>query len=138
MSEFPYCPATIVLVGCVYCNVQKIYMSWIPSALVMGMNSLFGSSNGNSMRAQTALEDIREAMLDGLGAASSGESSKLELRVTYANDLHDLWYLRGDVMAAISAIDGEARALQKLSAISEMFTGVLPKALTSRPRRVGS
>ena len=103
----------------------------------MGMNSLFGSSNGNSMRAQTALEDIREAMLDGLGAASSGESSKLELRVTYANDLHDLWYLRGDVMAAISAIDGEARALQKLSAISEMFAGVLPKALTSRPRRVG-
>ena len=90
------------------------------------------------MRAQNALEDIREAMLSGLGAMSSTENSKLELKVTYANDLHDLWYLRGDVMSAISAVHGEVHAQQQLKHISAMFKGVLPKSLTSRPRRVGA
>ena len=112
-------------------------MSWIPSALVMGVNSLLGTSNRHAARAQNALEDIREAMLSGLSVPGSNETSKLELKVTYADDLHDLWYLRGDVMAAISAIDGEALAQQKLSEISAMFRGVLPKSLTSRPRRAG-
>lgn len=103
----------------------------------MGVHNLLGTSNGQSARAQNALEDIREAMLNGLSVPGAKEASKLELKVTYANDLHDLWYLRGDVMAAISAIDGEARAQQKLSEISAMFRGVLPKSLTSRPRRSG-
>ena len=79
------------------------------------------------------MEDIREAMLEGLSVPNSVCASKLELKVTYANDLHDLWYLRGDVMAAIASIDGEAIARRKLDQISNMFRGLLPKALTSRP-----
>ena len=88
--------------------------------------------NAQVARAQTALEDIREAMLDGLGVTGTVAVSKLELRITYATDLHDLWYLRGDIMAAIAAVDGEAIARQKLNQISGMFSGLLPKALTSR------
>lgn len=112
-------------------------MRWMPSALVMGVHNLLGTSNRQSTRAQNALENIREAMLNGLSVPGASEASKLELKVTYAKDLDDLWYLRGDVMAAISAIDGEALAQQKLNDISAMFRGVLPKSLTSRPRRAG-
>ncbi len=81
---------------------------------------------------QTALEDIREAMLDGLEVKGAATASKLELKVTYASDLNDLWYLRGDVMAAIAAVDGEAVARHKLDQISSMFKGLLPKSLTAR------
>jgi hypothetical protein len=112
-------------------------MSWIQNSLVSGFQSIFygaGSNLGN--RFETALEDIREAMLNELGVSSAVDASKLELKVTYASDLQDLWYLRGDIMAAIAAVDGEALASQKLSRISAMFSGFLPKGLTSRPRRV--
>lgn len=113
-------------------------MSWIPSALVTGLQSLFpGLDKTNSSRAEAALEDIREAMLDGLGVSSAVAASKLELRVTYAEDLQDLWYLRGDIMAAIAAVDGEALAREKLNQISAMFKGLLPRALTSRPSPLG-
>lgn len=81
---------------------------------------------------QSALEDIREAMLDGLSVPGAVSASKLELKVTYASDLNDLWYLRGDVMAAIAAVDGEAVARRKLDEISAMFKGLLPKSLTTR------
>jgi len=81
---------------------------------------------------QSALEDIREAMLNGLEVEGAATASKLELKVTYASDLNDLWYLRGDVMAAIAAVDGEAIARRKLDQISSMFKGLLPKSLTAR------
>jgi len=81
---------------------------------------------------QSALENIREAMLDTLSVPGAANASKLELKVTYASDLNDLWYLRGDVMAAIAAIDGEAVARLKLDQISGMFKGLLPKSLRVR------
>ena len=108
------------------------------SSLVTGMQNIFnGQGSGHATRVQSALEDIREAMLNGLGVSGAATASKLELKVTYANDLHDLWYLRGDVMAAISAISGETQARRKLDEISDLFRGLLPKALTSRPTNLG-
>lgn len=109
-------------------------MSWIQSSLVTGFKNLFsGFENAQASRAAIALESIREAMLDGLGVSGAVTASKLELRVTHACDLQDLWYLRGDLMAAIAAVDGEAIARQKLNQISDMFQGLLPRSLTSRP-----
>jgi hypothetical protein len=114
-------------------------MSWIPSSLVTGMQNLFsGHSGTHESRAESALEDIREAMLDALGVSVAVAASKTELRVTYASDLQDLWYLRGDLMAAIAAVHGEAVARCKLDQISDMFRGLLPKALTSRPCHLGA
>ena len=75
-------------------------------------------------------------MLSGLEYSSATEASKLEMKVTYAQNLQDLWYLRGDLMAAIAAVDGEASARQKLTEISEMFRGLLPRSLATRPRRL--
>lgn len=108
-------------------------MSWIRSSLVSGVKNVFGGHSGaHESRMQSALEDIREAMLNGLSVPGAATASKLELKVTYATDLNDLWYLRGDVMAAIAAVDGEAVARRKLDQISGMFKGLLPKSLTAR------
>ncbi|MES2581215.1 MAG: hypothetical protein V4627_00735 [Pseudomonadota bacterium] len=108
-------------------------MSWIRSSLVTGVQNIFnGRSDAHESRMQSALEDIREAMLDGLSDPGAATASKLELKVTYATDLNDLWYLRGDVMAAIAAVDGEIAARRKLDQISGMFKGLLPKSLTAR------
>ena len=113
-------------------------MSWIPSTLVTGLHTLFnGLDRSHSSRTESALEDIREAMLEGLGVSSAVAATKLELRVTYAEDLQDLWYLRGDIMAAIAAVDGEALAREKLNQISDMYTGLLPRSLASRPSPLG-
>jgi hypothetical protein len=113
-------------------------MSWNPSSLVTDMRNLFTGHGGTrESRVLLALEDIREAMLDGIGVTGAVTASKLELKVTYATDLNDLWYLRGDVMAAIAATEGEATARDKLKQISDMFTGLLPKGLTSRPNSLG-
>ncbi len=114
-------------------------MSWIPTSLVTGVQNLFAGPGGTvESRKQSALEDIREAMLDGLGVSGAAAPSKLEQKVTYATDLNDLWYLRGDVMAAIAAVDGEAIARRKLDQISAMFKGLLPKALASRSPNLGN
>lgn len=109
-------------------------MRWIPASVVIGVQNLFGAGEMNqTSRAAAALERIREAMLEGMGVGDAVAASKLELRVIHAGDLQDLWYLRGDVMAAIAAVDGEAVARQKLTEISDMFKGLLPKSLTARP-----
>lgn len=108
-------------------------MSWIRSSLALGVQNFFNAqSDARESKMQSALEDIREAMLASLIVPGALSASKLELKVTYASDLNDLWYLRGDVMAAIAATDGEAVARLKLDRISRMFKGLLPKSLTVR------
>ena len=78
-------------------------MSWIPNALVSGFQSIFQGGAGSEVaRREVALEDIREAMLKELDSSSTANASKLELKVAHAIDLQDLWYLRGDIMAAVA------------------------------------
>ena len=111
-------------------------MSWIPNALVSGFQSIFQGGAGSEVaRREMALEDIREAMLKELDSSSAANASKLELKVAHAIDLQDLWYLRGDIMAAVAAVDGEVLASQKLNLISSKFKGLLPRAQTSKQRR---
>ncbi len=113
-------------------------MRWNASNFVSGMQSLLSGSSGQEMsRLQLAMDDIRQAMLDSMGEASTTEHPVVQLRVTYANDLQDLWYLRGDVMAVIAATHGEAIARHRLTQISDKFKGLLPRGLASRPSPLG-
>ena len=48
-------------------------------------------------------------------------------------DIQALWYLRGDLMAALAAMHGEVAARQKVAAVTQMFQGLLPNGLNSRP-----
>ena len=98
------------------------------------MQSLFkGASDRGVTHTVAAMDDIRSAMLDTLNEIAVSMFPVVHLRIRYAEDVQDLWYLRGDLMAAIAAIDGEAAAKHKLRQITEMFKGCLPKGLSSRP-----
>jgi hypothetical protein len=102
------------------------------------MQSLLGNRTAHDpSRLQSAVHDIREAMLDCLSQYGKDATSLVHMRVSYAKDIQDLWYLRGDVMAVIAASDGEAVAKAKLSAISSRFRGLLPKGLVTRSSPLG-
>ena len=109
-------------------------MRWTAAYLTSGMQSLLsGRRDTHSGANQGGLEGIRSTMLDALEQHGSDASTLVHLRVRYANDLEDLWYLRGDVMAAIASNQGESIARKKVEQISNMFKGLLPKGLVSRP-----
>ena len=104
-----------------------------------GMQSLFNSlSTQDSVRTESSLDSIRQAMLDALGALGASSYPVVQLRLSYANEIQDLWYLRGDLMAVLAAIEGEANARNKLATISDMFKGLLPRGMSSRPSPLGN
>jgi hypothetical protein len=96
------------------------------------MNSLMKAGNSAPRKQAASLTEIREAMLKVLGEHGAQAFPVVQLRVTYADDIQDLWYLRGDVMAAIADLHGELEARRALASISTMFSGLLPRGLTSR------
>ncbi|HET6829329.1 MAG TPA: hypothetical protein VFH35_11650 [Ramlibacter sp.] len=109
-------------------------MRWLKPNL---RNSIYGLLGHPSAPSESTLlnatEDIREAMLNLLGETGPKRFPQITRRVRYANDIQALWYLRGDLMAALAALDGEGVARRKVQGITEMFRGLLPGSLTSRP-----
>ena len=81
---------------------------------------------------ESSTEDIREAMLSLLGDAGP-KYPHVTRRIRYANDIQALWYLRGDLMAVLASLHGEALARQKMQGITRLFQGLLPGSMTSRP-----
>jgi hypothetical protein len=109
-------------------------MRWTTSNIVSGMQSLLSKSPcQEGHNAMEALADIRQAMLDELTICAHRINPAIHMRVNGAVDIQDLWYLRGDLMAAIAEADGEAAAKRKMAHISTMFKGLLPRGLASRP-----
>ena len=97
-------------------------------------SSLYGLLSGPSeSRLDHAEDGIRESMLSLLDAAGAKEFSHVVRRIRYADDLQALWYLRGDLMAALAASRGEAEARELLASITDQFQGLLPRGLSSRP-----
>ena len=78
-------------------------------------------------------EDVREAMLSCLGESGPRHFPQITRRIRYANDIHSLWYLRGDLMAALSTMHGEAIARKKILGITSQFQGLVSSGMTSRP-----
>jgi hypothetical protein len=82
---------------------------------------------------QDGAEDIREAMLAVLGEDGPTRFPQIIRRIRYADDIQALWYLRGDLMAALAALHGEAAARQRVASITDQFQGLLPRGQMSRP-----
>ena len=82
---------------------------------------------------ESGIEDIREAMLAVLGDDGAKRFPAATRRIRYATDIKDLWYLRGDLMAALAGLQGEAVARERIAAINTQFQGLLPGGLSSRP-----
>jgi hypothetical protein len=107
-------------------------MRWIKP----GLRSIYGLLGNLPAPSDSVIEDgtedIREAMLDALGEAGSRLVPHVTRRIRYAADIHALWYLRGDLMAALASMHGEKQARQKIASITAQFQGLLPGGLASR------
>lgn len=109
-------------------------MRWFKGSIRTSIYGLLGNPVAPTDSVlETGTEDIREAMLGLLGDAGMKQFPNATRRIRYANDVQALWYLRGDLMAALAATQGEQAARQQVQQITEMFHGLLPGSLTSRP-----
>lgn len=77
-------------------------------------------------------ERIRKAMLFALDAHCGNQHHALDLRINVARDIAELWYLRPDLMQAISVSSGEVVARGVLTQITVLFEGHQPGAAPSR------
>lgn len=111
-------------------------MSWFKTKdLRSSIYALFSVGTTPPPADDTArLEEIREVMLT-LSQMDGGtdHSASLTRRIRYATDLQVLWFLRGELMGLLARSVGEAVALEKMDRLSEMFSGLLPRGLRSRP-----
>jgi hypothetical protein len=109
-------------------------MRWLKPSLRSSIYGLLGHPPAPSeSMLETGTEDIREAMLALLGNDGAKRHPQVTRRIRYASDIQALWYLRGDLMAALATVHGEALAREKVQAITDMFRGLLPASLHSRP-----
>lgn len=111
----------------------SISMNKLANQFISSMQGLLGFSAADDSRTTFRIEDIRQAMLDSLGDEGCASYPHIERRVLFAPDLQGLWYLRSDVMVAISSLRGEGVASQRIRQITRMFEGLLPKGMVSRP-----
>lgn len=108
-------------------------MNKLASQFISSMQGLLGRSPIDENPSCFRIEDIRQAMLDSLGDEGCASYPHIERRVLFAPDLQGLWYLRADIMVALSSLQGERAASQQIRQITAMFEGLLPKGMVSRP-----
>jgi hypothetical protein len=113
---------------------NKTKMRWLKPNLRSSIYGLLGNPVAPSESIlESGTEDIRESMLVVLGEAGPKHFPQVTRRIRYANDIQALWYLRGDLMAALAAMHGEVAAREKIASITAQFQGLLPSSLNSRP-----
>lgn len=72
-------------------------------------------------------------MLDGLAQIGRGRFPQVEQRILLASNVAALWFLRPELLMVLAAQVGEQAAREVIDEITEMFHGLLPKSLHSRP-----
>ena len=105
-------------------------MRWFKPNIRSSLYGLLGPARQCDGRLDAAEDTIRDAMLDLLLAQGIKDHSHVVRRIRYAEDLQALWYLRGDLMAALAASRGEAVARELLAPVTEQFRGLLPRGLS--------
>lgn len=108
---------------------------WKPT--IQSLYGLLGGSQRSTQELDDAIGDIQEAMLGALGDAGRKSFPVVSRRIQYAPDLQALWYLRGDLMAALAALHGEGHAREVIRDISDQFQGMLPSGMSTRPSPLG-
>ncbi|WBY02069.1 hypothetical protein PE066_00585 [Ramlibacter tataouinensis] len=117
-------------------------MRWYKPNLRNSLHAIFSASLGARREEDdpvtlVTIEDIREGMLELLQAETSERATTVRRRIRYAVSVESLWFLRGELMAVLSRSRGESAALEQIAAISDMFDGLLPEGLRSRPSPLG-
>ena len=118
------------------CDGTLTPMRWFKPSLRNSISALLGPS----ARAddEDELEPVRQAMLRVLGDDGARLNPSLKRRLKFMHDAHSLWYARGELVAVLSRVHGEALAVHRVQSLSPVFQGLVPKSLidASRIRRV--
>ena len=102
-------------------------MRWFKPGIRNSISALLGSEVRKD--SPEALEPIRRAMLAALGEDGALISPQLTRRLNYLGDAHGLWFARSEMMAVLSQLHGEAKAVDTMQSLSPVFRGLLPKSL---------
>jgi hypothetical protein len=108
-------------------------MQWVKSTFSSVFGLLAQRNEPDEGEVADRIEGVRDCMLDLLATPGINYTPALLRRVTYAQDLEALWYLRSDLMMTLAAAQGESAAHAQMSRVNSMFGGMLPAGLQSRP-----
>ncbi len=110
-------------------------MRWLKPGLRHSISAFLGTEVRRS--SPEALEPVRKAMLAALGHEGALLNPQLSRRLQYLPDANALWFARAEMVAVLSRIHGEAKAVDIVRELSPAFQGLLPKSLieTCRLRR---
>lgn len=81
------------------------------------------------------IELIKQAMMDVLTERGRQSHPRMVRQIRYATDVEGLWYLRSDLMQALSSMLGETAAHQEMERLTPIFTRYLPPSMTRRNAR---
>lgn len=81
------------------------------------------------------LEPVRKAMLSALGQEGALINPQLTRRLNYLADAQALWFTRSEMMAVLSQLHGEAKAVQMMQDLAPIFRGVVPDSLIDSCRQ---
>ena len=102
-------------------------MRWMKPGLRNTISALLGTEVRKD--SPEALEPVRIAMLSALGEEGAAMNPRLKHRLMYLHDVHALWYARSEMVAVLSSLHGEAKAVDTVIGLSPVFQGLLPKSL---------
>lgn len=102
-------------------------MRWIKLGLRNSISALLGAEVRKD--SPEALEPVRQAMLAALGEEGAEINPRLKHRLMYLHDAHALWFARSEMVAVLSHLHGEAKAVDTVIGLSPFFQGLLPRSL---------
>jgi hypothetical protein len=110
-------------------------MRWFKPGLRNSISALLGTEVRRT--SPESLEPIRKAMMAALGSEGAMLNPELSRRLQYLPDANALWFARAEMVAVLSRMHGEAKAVNMVHALTPNFQGLLPKSLleSERPRR---
>jgi hypothetical protein len=93
------------------------------------IHSFWGQVARGEATTDARTERVRHAMLEATPVVGPGEPhSAVFGRIRRAPDIQALWYLRSELMAAISSSQGEQMARREMAAVTKLFKGLVPES----------
>lgn len=112
-------------------------MNRLTNQFLHSVQGWLGKAESTPKKKEGDLDSIRKAMLDALGEEGCLRYPEIERRILFAADSHALWYLRPNLMQALSSLQGEGGAYEKLRGITAQFADRFPHSMTIRAAALG-